>query len=40
LSPEYIEMRTILVSTLEHYPEARLAVADALASVEAGHDGG
>jgi hypothetical protein len=41
LSPEYMEARTIIVGALEPFPDARQAVADALASSDSptGHDG-
>lgn len=38
INPAWIELRAALVASLAPYPEARLAVATALAQLEPGHD--
>ncbi len=40
LNPEYLEVRALIVQALEPYPQARLAVADALSLGGSAHDGG
>lgn len=36
INPQWVELRTVIVAALEHYPEARQAVAEAIQAAERG----
>ena len=37
LSPEWLEIQTTMLRTLDAFPDARVAVAESLAQLESGH---
>ena len=40
INPQWLSLRAVIVQTLEPFPDARIAVADALARLEAGSEAG